>query len=208
MPFIPSPLDLVNLDSGDSGDKRQVAAPLTLNANVVDRITPSLEAVIRGDLSQVLKGKVPTRNLKTKMASRGSKGTYQNSSLEWKILKNPSLGSSSTIPIDLSRNDKPLFECPEIKVFKASSSVTNSDPQIGDNESSGLDDMELEYNLARVGGVETDNIMDVSDGEVGRIPLKEVSNLASKGACKNTSGMEATMINISQAVLKHIDPKS
>lgn len=53
-----------------------------------------------------------------------------------------------------------------------------------------------------------DNIVDVSDGEVGRTPIKEVSNLASKGACKKAFNMEATVINISQAVLKHIDPKS
>lgn len=132
---------MVNLDLGDSGDKRQVAAPLTLNTNAVDRTTPSPKAMIHRDLSQVLKGKVPTHNLKTKMASRGSKGTCQNSSLEWKILMNPSLGSSSTTPIELPRNDKSFFECPEIKEFKASSSVTNSDLQIGDNESLGLDDM-------------------------------------------------------------------
>ena len=50
--------------------------------------------------------------------------------------------------------------------------------------------------------------MVLSNGELGRTPLKEVSNLSHIRAGNKISGVEAAVNGISRAMLKHIDPKA
>ena len=199
---------MANFDLGNSGDKRQSAAFLTSKTIAADRSTPPPEAMIHGDVSQGLKGKTHTRNQKTKMASRSLKGTCKSSSSKWKVLKSPSLRDPSITPFELHTKDKSPFDCAEIKKFKAGSSETKPDLQIGDKECSNLDDMELEYNPTLFGGDMKDCSSVLSYGELGRTPFKEVSNLSNIRVGNKISGVEAAVNSISRAMLKHIDPKA
>ena len=142
------------------------------------------------------------------MAYRSLKGTRKSSSSKWKVLKSPSLRDPSITPFELHTKDKSPFNCAEIKEFKAGSSETKPDLQIGDKECLNLDDMEPEYNPALFGGDMKDCSSVLSNGELGRTPLKEVSNLSHIRAGNKISGVEAAVNSISRAMLKHIDPKA
>ena len=205
---IPGPIDLANFELGNSEDKRQSAAPFTSKAIAADRTTPPPEALIHRDVSQGLKGETHILNQKTKMASRSLKGTRQSSSSEWKVLKSPSLGDSSITPFELHPKVKSPFELhtkvqspfgctlKSITPFELhtkvkspfGSSETRLGLQIGDKECSNLDDMEPEYNPALSGGDMKDCSSVLSNGELGRTPLKEVSNLSAIGAGNKISG--------------------
>ena len=68
--------------------------------------------------------------------------------------------------------------------------------------------MEPEYNLALNNGDLHACSSVIKNGEIGRTPLSEVSNLTSMGDNNKTTGVEVAVNNISRAMLKRIDPKA
>lgn len=74
-PFIPGLMDLANSTLRSSEDKRKSPGPLFSKTDVADHTTPPPETFVHGDGSQGLKGESLTNRQKTKLATRGLKGT-------------------------------------------------------------------------------------------------------------------------------------